>query len=263
MNDHASRTDARNLSDAHTARPELAGRKAIITGGTTGIGRAIAVLLASEGVDVFICGRDEDHLADALARIGEVGTGDGVACDLAEREGLDRFFEASAARAGSYDIAIFCAAVPAEGLTDMDEDAIRYALADNFTGLVIGAHKAVAQIRKQGTGSGDLVFIGSYSTHKLGGGSTIYAATKTGVAGFAEALRREIAQDGIKVSLITPALTGSDFQPDMDEEEKRGKIRDEAMMRAEDVAVAVHYALTQPRRTVIQEVVLAQRNTDA
>lgn len=263
MHDISSRTDAHDLADAHTAKPALSGRKAIIAGGTTGIGRAIAVLLASEGVDVFICGRDEDHLADALERIAEVGTGDGIACDLAKREGLDRFFEASASHAGSYDIAIFCAAVPAEGLSDMDEDAIRYAIADNFTGLVVGAHKAATHMRKQGSGSGDLVFIGSYSTHKLGGGSTIYAATKTGVAGFAEALRREIAQDGIKVSLITPALTGSDFQPDMEEAEKREKIRDEAMMRAEDVAVAVHYALTQPRRTVIQEVVLAQRNTDA
>ena len=52
--------------DAHTERPELDGRKAIITGGTTGIGRAIAVLLASYGVRVFICGRTREHLGDAL-----------------------------------------------------------------------------------------------------------------------------------------------------------------------------------------------------
>ena len=55
-----------DLSDAHTDRLSLRGRKAIVTGGTTGIGRAIAVLLASEGVEVFICGRDPDHLVPEL-----------------------------------------------------------------------------------------------------------------------------------------------------------------------------------------------------
>ncbi|MBW8784085.1 MAG: SDR family NAD(P)-dependent oxidoreductase, partial [Novosphingobium sp.] len=58
--------DARHLADAHTEYPPLKGRKAVITGGTTGIGRAIAVLLASEGVKTFVCGRDPRHLQDAL-----------------------------------------------------------------------------------------------------------------------------------------------------------------------------------------------------
>jgi NAD(P)-dependent dehydrogenase (short-subunit alcohol dehydrogenase family) len=71
----------------------LKGRKAIITGGTTGIGRAIAVLLASEGAEVFICGRTPEHLADALARVREVGAGDGINVDLAEPDQLNRFFE--------------------------------------------------------------------------------------------------------------------------------------------------------------------------
>src|SRR6185503_3110500 len=82
-----------NLSDAHTAMPSLKGRKAVITGGTTGIGRAIAVLLASEGVEIFTCGRDEQHLKDGLERINQVGKGDGIAVDLAEKDGLDRFFD--------------------------------------------------------------------------------------------------------------------------------------------------------------------------
>ena len=80
--------DSRNLSDAHTQMPSLQGRKAVITGGTTGIGRAIGVLLASEGVEIFTCGRNEQHLADGLQRINEVGKGDGISVDLATREGL-------------------------------------------------------------------------------------------------------------------------------------------------------------------------------
>ncbi|MDB5710333.1 MAG: short-chain dehydrogenase [Sphingomonas bacterium] len=88
-------SDPARLADAHTERPSLAGRRAIVTGGSTGIGRAIAVLLASEGAKVFICGRKQQHLDDALARIREVGEGDGVSVDLARREDVAAFFSAA------------------------------------------------------------------------------------------------------------------------------------------------------------------------
>src|SRR3954471_6200290 len=99
-----------NLHDAHTDMPNLTGRKAAITGGTTGIGRAIAVLLASEGVDVFICGRARAHLTDALKRIREVGRGGGIAVDLAKGNGVDKFFDAAAAHFGKPNIAVINAA---------------------------------------------------------------------------------------------------------------------------------------------------------
>jgi len=112
-----------NLRDAHTEMPSLKGRKAVITGGTTGIGRAIGVLLASEGVEIFTCGRDERHLKDGLERINEVGKGDGISLDLAERDGLDRFFDEAENKLGSYDIAIVNAAARVEGLTNTREQA--------------------------------------------------------------------------------------------------------------------------------------------
>ncbi|MGN6499764.1 MAG: SDR family NAD(P)-dependent oxidoreductase, partial [Tsuneonella sp.] len=122
-----------NLSDAHTEKPSLKGRKAVITGGTTGIGRAIGVLLASEGVEIFTCGRDVQHLQDGLARMNEVGTASGIACDLAERKELERFFDEAGKALGSYDIAIVNAAIPADGLTQMSADDARYAIATDFT----------------------------------------------------------------------------------------------------------------------------------
>ena len=104
--------------DAHTEQPNLDGRRAIITGGTTGIGRAIAVLLASYGVRVFICGRTPEHLADALRRIDEVGEGEGINVDLSVAEDVDRFFEAADSYLGEIDIAIINAAIPASALAD-------------------------------------------------------------------------------------------------------------------------------------------------
>jgi 3-oxoacyl-[acyl-carrier protein] reductase len=251
--------DAKNLSDAHTEMPSLEGRKAIITGGTTGIGRAIGVLLASEGVEIFTCGRDEQHLADGLERINEVGKGDGISVDLAEREGLEKFFDTAASKLGSYDIAVINAAVPVEGLTNTGEDDAWYAVATDYTAYVMSAYKAAKHMKNKC----DLILIGSMSAHSLGGGSSIYAGMKKGIQGFAEALHKELGEKGIKVGLVEPGLTGADFQyPDIPADKQREMINAEKMLRAEDIAVAVHFMLTQPRRAVVTQLAVTQRVPD-
>lgn len=245
-----------DLSDAHTDQPTLQGRKAIITGGTTGIGRAIAVLLASEGVEVFICGRNLEHLEDALARIREVGRGDGISVDLADPTELERFFQTAQEKLGQPDIVVINAAVPAHSLSKMTADEVRYAIAVDFTAYLLSAHAAQDMLADRG----DIVLIGSMSAHILGPGSTVYAGMKAGIAGFSEALRRELGPKGIKVSLVEPGKTGADFQyPDIPAEKQREMIREETMLRAEDIAVGVHYLLTQPRRAVVQQLTIVPR----
>src|SRR3546814_115244 len=128
--------------DAHTERLGLDGRKAIITGGTTGIGRAIAVLLASYGVRVFICGRTPEHLDDALQRIDEVGEGDGINVDLSIADDVDRFFEAAKVYLGAIDIAVINAAIPASALADSGESEARYQLETDLTAYLICAQDA-------------------------------------------------------------------------------------------------------------------------
>lgn len=239
-------TDA--TTDAHTEMPSLKGRKAIITGGTTGIGRAIAVLLASKGVRIFTCGRNPDHLEDALARIREIGEGDGVAVDLGKKEGMDKFFAAADATLGKPDIAVINAAIPADALADTDEGQLREQIAADFTAYLVTAHHAV---ERMGAGS-DIVLIGSMSAVSRKGGSSIYVAAKSGVQGFAQSLRQELAERDIKVGLIEPGFTGADFQyPEYPPEKQVEMINDAIMLRAEDIAVATHFMLTQPRRTAV------------
>src|SRR3569623_198667 len=179
-----------DLADAHTELVSLKGKRVAVTGGTTGIGRAIAVLLAGEGAKVFICGRNTDHLQDGLKRIREVG--DGVALDLAEPENYDRFFAWAAEYLGGLDIAVVNAAIPADALSEMSADALCYAVAPDFTASLLSAHAAVERLN----GQGDIVLIGSMSAHVLGPGSTVYAGMKAGIAGFAEALRKELGPMG-------------------------------------------------------------------
>jgi 3-oxoacyl-[acyl-carrier protein] reductase len=237
-----------DLADAHTQQPSLSGRCAIITGGTTGIGRAIAVLLASYGVKIFICGRNSQHLHDALKRIREVGEGDGVTADLADPDALSSFFSRADLYLGGLDIAVVNAAVPADAIAETPEETLRYQVAADFTAYLATA-QAAAERMKAGS---DIVLIGSMSAVSRKGGSSIYVAAKSGIQGFATSFREELAEDDIKVGLIEPGFTGADFQyPEFGPEDQVKAINEEVMLRAEDIAVAVHFMLTQPRRTAV------------
>jgi 3-oxoacyl-[acyl-carrier protein] reductase len=245
MSDLAEPVD---LAEAHTEQPSLAGRKAIVTGGTTGIGRAIAVLLAAEGAKVFVCGRTPEHLGDALARIREVGEGEGIDVDLASREGVDKFFAAADAFLDGLDIAVINAAVPAEALAETSEDDTDYQIAVDFTSYLTTTQAAVKRMK----GGSDVVLIGSMSAVSRAGGNSIYVAAKSGIQGFAKSLREELAEQDIKVGLIEPGFTGADFQyPDFPPDTQRELIRAGQMLRAEDIAAAAHFMLTQPRRTAV------------
>ncbi|RJF91470.1 SDR family oxidoreductase [Sphingomonas cavernae] len=237
-----------SLSDAHTAQPDLKGRRGVVTGGTTGIGRAIAVLLASYGVKIFVCGREPAHLDDALARIREVGEGDGINVDLAKRKDVDAFYDAAEQYLGGIDIAVINAAIPADALMDVDEPELRYQIATDFTAYLTTT-QAAAERMKAGS---DIVLIGSMSAVSRRPGSSVYVAAKSGIQGFAKSLREELAEQDIKVGLIEPGFTGADFQyPDFPPERQRACIEEDRMLRAEDIAVAAHFMLTQPRRTAV------------
>jgi NADP-dependent 3-hydroxy acid dehydrogenase YdfG len=237
-----------DIADAHTQQPSLKGRKAIISGGTTGIGRAIAILLASEGARVYICGRDPQYLEDALERIREVGQGDGINVDLTNQDELDRFVEEGAKFLGGIDIAVINAALPADSLEKTDVETIRYIVDTNLTHMMTMAKRVVDRMNE----GSDIVFIGSMSAVSREGGSTVYTATKSGMEAFAEALRKELAEKDIKVTNIEPGLVGTDMQtPDIPVEKQREMIHAAKMLRAEDIAVAAHFALTQPRRTIV------------
>jgi len=238
--------------DAHTELPSLAGRRAVITGGTTGIGRAIAVLLASYGVRVFVCGRDPKHLDDALVRIGnvggKVGEGAGIALDLAEPGGVARLFAAADKYLGGLDIAVINAAVPADALAETAPADLRYQIATDFTAYLESTQAAASRMKA----GADIVLIGSMSAVSRMPGSSIYVAAKAGIQGFAQSLRKELAERDIKVGLIEPGFTGADFQlPDFPPEKQVELIHQHTMLRAEDIAVGVYTMLAQPRRTAV------------
>lgn len=249
MTDAAS-SETRSFSpykDIHTAEPPLSGKRILITGGTTGIGRAIAALLGSYGAKVFIFGRNAPELKDALAHIREVGgVAEGMTADQADRNDIDRVFAAADEALGGLDVLIANAGLGTGKLTETPEDEWRYVLETNLAGYIAFAQEAAKRLEGR-DGKGQIVLIGSISADAEGGGSAVYAASKGALRSFAKGFREEVARKGIRVSLVEPGTVGSDMNRSSPEEQ-REKIGKHEMLRAEDIAVALYYILTQPER---------------
>ncbi|WP_119790526.1 SDR family oxidoreductase [Flavobacterium anhuiense] len=222
-------------------------RKIVITGGSTGIGKAAALLLSSLGGDVFIFGRDKDDLDQALKEIQAQAEGKvyRVTADIALKEDIEMVWKEIDQRLGGVDILINNAALGADGITEEEYENIRYILETNILGYISFAKEAVKRMTIQQRGH--IVNIGSMSaeTHEETG--TVYVATKSAVRGFSAALRKEVNPLGIKVSLIEPGAVSSDMQPGT-REEHRGKIQKMEMLEAEDIAMSILFCLSQPKR---------------
>lgn len=248
------------MTSLHTEAPSLRGKRVLITGGTTGIGRAIARLLASEGAAIFTFGRHERELEDALKDISAVGgEPSGMVADASKREDVALVFQEADRLLGGVDVLIANAAVAAEALESESEDDWRYAVETNFVGYLAFARGAVLRMKEQG--GGHIVLIGSMSAEYRGKDSSVYVATKSALQGFAMSFRKEVSAHGVKVTLIEPGLVGSDMI-DATPSAQRKKIERGHMLRAEDIAVAVHYALTQPKRCVVMSMQIGELHRD-
>lgn len=234
--------------------PELtniAGKSIVVTGGTTGIGKATAILLASHQARVLIFGREQAPLNDALAAIKSKG-GEviGLTADAAKREDIQRVFEIADQKFGGVDILINNAALGAGSIINTPPEEQDYIVRTNLLGYMLAAHEAIQRMRAKG--EGQIVFIGSMSSEVHEAGSSLYVATKSGVSGLTQALRKEVHEMGIRISLIEPGEVGTDMDPHTVEEQRQRQARLEEL-KAEDIADVVYYVLTRPKRSDIIE----------
>ncbi len=227
----------------------LSGKKILITGGTTGIGRTTAIRLMMDGAHVMIFGRHETTLNDALEDMHALGKGEahGFIADQAKTDDVERVFREVDEKLGGLDILINNAAISAKSAADESLEDIRYEIESNVTGLIQCTRLAVDRFEKQG--SGQIVNVGSMSNTAREKGSDIYVATKAAVNGFSESLRKSLNEKGIRVVLIEPGAVGTNLGgDDVDEEEQRQRIADLELLKAEDIAESIRFALMQPER---------------
>jgi NAD(P)-dependent dehydrogenase (short-subunit alcohol dehydrogenase family) len=232
------------MEQQKTPHAALAGKKILITGGTTGIGRATLLTLAREGAEVLTFGREPEPLAQVLELAG-LPHERGLTADSSKREDIERVFEAVDSELGGIDALIACAALGAQPIHEMSEEDWRYVVDTNLVGYLGCTRAALKRMIAQG--SGVIVLVSSISPEIKAPGESVYAATKGGINSFGLTLRKEVAEHGIRVTVIEPGSVGTDMQTCTDEE-KREAIANGEMLFAEEVAEAIAFVLTRSER---------------
>jgi NAD(P)-dependent dehydrogenase (short-subunit alcohol dehydrogenase family) len=229
----------------------LGGKRVLITGGTTGVGRATALMFAAQGCRVFICGRDGQHVADAIdagrQQGAEIG---GIAVDLGKQDGIEALFHGADEWLENIDIVVLNAGIGAHGvLSSMSHEQCREVLAVNLLSYIACSLESIKRMEGRG---GQIIITGSMSAAVAEEEASVYVATKFGVRGFARSLRKEANPLGIRVSLIEPGAIGTDM---VDEtcEQQRAMQEAHKMLRSEDVARAIVLVACQPARCDVIE----------
>lgn len=186
----------------------LQGKVALVTGGTSGIGRASAVLFAREGARVALTGRQEDAGLAVVAEIEQAGgSAMFIAADLTRTEAIAAVIEQVAARYGRLDCAFNNAGVSGGGPIETLDEALWDRIIDtNLKAAFFCLQAEVAQMKRQG-GGGAIVFNGSVLAKIAVPGTTIYSASKGGIVSLAQAAAVEFGPAGIRVNSINPSIT--------------------------------------------------------
>src|SRR5690606_17711460 len=131
----------------------LAGQRVLVTGGTTGIGRALVKMLVEQGARVLTFGRNQPELDDSLENArGGSGEALGLTADASTKAGVDRVFEEVDRQLGGLDVLVGCAALGAQPLQEMEEDDWRYVIEPDLIGYLACARRAIKRMETSGRG---------------------------------------------------------------------------------------------------------------
>lgn len=259
---------------------QLANRTAIVTGASSGVGRAIAELFSSEGAHVFLVGRTIEPMEASKVKIERAGGRATIAAfDLQNVSKLQDFIEQTHQQSGRLDIFVNNAGVSfPEPILEANPENWRTMLETNVLALLVGSQAAARVMRKSGT-KGNIINISSTTAQNPASG--VYGATKHMVNVISATLRKELENDPIRVTTIMPGGIATNFARNYDPEVLKGlvgelpfefqrgqRIPDEMLMQVqtqfkqvlcspEDVARTVLYAVTQSSDINIAEIVVA------
>jgi NADP-dependent 3-hydroxy acid dehydrogenase YdfG len=247
----------------------LDGTVALVTGASSGIGEATALALAEQGAAVALTARREDRLAALAAKIRDGGgTALVLAADIADEQQAGAAVERTVAELGRLDTLINNAGVMLLGpAVDAPLDEWQRMVQTNLLGMLYCAHAALPHLLKAAQDSprrvADLVNISSVAGRVARNGSGVYNATKHGVGAFTEALRQEVTQRHVRVSVVEPGAVDTELsshnRPEILEGIERRFVGVERL-RAGDIAEAVTYIVTRPRHMAVNEMLI--RPTD-
>jgi NAD(P)-dependent dehydrogenase (short-subunit alcohol dehydrogenase family) len=222
----------------------LQGKIAAVTGGTRGIGRAIAERLLREGATVAICGRSQPSVDRAVSEMSPLGAVFGLAADVSRVESVGAFFRGIDERFGGLDILVNNAG---EGVfrkvAEMQPEEWHRNIDLNLNGPFYCSREALARFAKRG--GGFIVNISSLAGKNPFSGGAAYNASKFGLNGFSEAMMLDHRYDNVRVSYIMPGSVDTAFA---------GQAAASWKIASEDVADVVAMVLQMPARTMVSRV---------
>jgi NADP-dependent 3-hydroxy acid dehydrogenase YdfG len=239
---------------------QLAGKVALVTGASSGIGEAAALALAQAGVSVAVSGRRKARLDSLVDRIGAAG-GRGLALpgDIALEADATKSVHDTQAAFGRIDILINSAGVnEAGGVESLPLELWKKVLDINLMGTLYTCKAAVPLMKAQR--SGDIINISSTAGRRAAGVFAAYATSKFGLTGLTESLRQEVGGAGIRVSIIEPGATQTEIAESISDPKAREAIRQhvskDGAMAPADIADAILFILTLPRRANVSQILI-------
>lgn len=226
------------------------GKIAVVTGGTKGIGFAIAERFVEAGARVFICGRDKGDLKQALERLSQKGEAAGELCDVRSEEQVRMMLAECERVFGGLDILVNNAGIGYFGKTveELSGEEFRQTIETNLYGVFYACHHAIPMLKSRG--GGYIFNVSSLAGQNAHPRMAAYNASKFGLNGFSEALMQEVRHDKIKVSYICPGSVNTAFGGDMPSEEKMWQLQ------PADIAQVVMDLLAMPERALPSKVEL-------
>lgn len=264
-----------------TETAELQGKTAVVTGASSGIGRAIAERLGGAGARVYLAGRSSQPMEDSRGRIEEAGgKADVVSLDVRDTAALQALVQRAADETGRLDVMVNNAGLSYPGpIADQTPEQWREMLEVNVLALLVGTQAAITAMRAAGSG-GHVVNISSVAAQSRESG--VYGATKHAVNCITSTLRTELEDEPIRVVSVMPGAVATNFARNFDPEVVKGigalvgmemdwergdrlpdgvleqaqAALDQVLATPEDIADAVLYAVSAPLRVNIAEIVV-------
>jgi 3-oxoacyl-[acyl-carrier protein] reductase len=239
-----------SVNSSSHATPPLSGAVALVTGGSRGIGRAIALRLAKLGASLAICGRDEKALAATESELKQTGSpAHSQVADVSQSSDVAALVEKTQATLGPISILVNNAGIGLFGAahekTEADWDRV---LDTNLKG-VFQVSRAVAPSMIQ-QGAGDIINISSLAGRNAFAGGGIYCASKWGLQGLTACMAEDLREHGIRVSVVCPGSVATGFSTGS----ARGPKDPTKVLSPEDVAHAVELIVTQSPQSFLSEV---------
>ena len=237
----------------------LAGKAVLVTGASSGIGRAIARRFAAEGAELALVARSTDRMEALAAEIG--GKPHIVTADLTDPAAVERMVADTEGRLGQIDVLVANAGIYVPGLAaEGDPDAWDRMIALNVNSVFRAVHAVLpGMIARR---SGDILVMSSISGHQAIHWEPVYSATKHAVQSFVHGVRRQVAEHGIRVMSMAPGMVLNELWGYTDPAKIDEHVAAHAGLRSEDVAEACLFMLTRPRHVTIRDLVMLPQNQD-